>query len=134
VLKSRGKTALLAMMVALCSACAARNKPASQVAPGQNSQGELRSIEGRIAYLVLGTTPEGYGDGGNMKLVTAQGDTFLLIVPSKVRCKPGTTSDIVGFGGGTTMRVYLKPHNLELARTEYVTAEWAEVECISRRP
>ena len=32
------------------------------------------------------------------------------------------------------MRVYLKPSNLELGRKEYVPVEWAEVECMNKRP
>ena len=92
----------------------------------------MRVIEGRAVDLDFVSTRAAEVNSGIMKLITTDGDTFLLLAPAIVRCEPGTYGDDVGIGEGEVVRVYLKASDASLARKWYVPVALAEVQCTQK--
>jgi hypothetical protein len=118
----------LLVMGALPLGCGPRQ--AAEHVPGTGPELDVRVIEGRAVDLDFVATRAGQVNSGIMKLITAAGDTFLLLTPAAVRCKPGTDGGDVGIGEGEMIRVYLRASDARLARKQYVPVELAEVQCI----
>ena len=117
-------------MVALLFACGPRE--ATERVSGTAPEEEVRAIEGRVVDLDFVATRAAEVNSGIMKLITAEGDTFLLLTPAVIRCKAGTYGADFGIGEGEMIRVYLKASDAGLARKHYTPVELAEVQCVNQ--
>lgn len=128
------KVVIHAALACLCLGCGSREKDPAMHTRHSPSDQEFYAIDGRIVDLDFVATRSSSMNSEIMRLVTAEGDTFHLFIPGDLRCKPGTSSDTAGLGRGMTIRVYLRPGNVELALKQYMPVEWAEVGCSEKRP